>query len=80
MIAAYPLNQSRTVKLTSGDDYCELQIKGGKALIKKSTCPNKICMKQGQISEAGQNLICAPMKFMFQVQSDQGNNLDAVNE
>ena len=80
-IASYSLNEERQVKIAGGNGgYCLLQIRGGQAHISKSTCPLKICQKQGRISEAGQSIICAPMRLMFQVDSEQGGSLDAVNE
>lgn len=80
-IASYNLIQEREIKVTgSNGGYCLLQIKDGKAFVIKSTCPLKICQKQGRISQAGQSIICAPMRLMFQVESERGGSLDAVNE
>jgi len=80
-IASYNLNDERQVKITgSYGGYCLLKIKDGQAFISESTCPIKICQKQGRISETGRSIICAPMRLMFEIMSEQGGSLDAVNE
>lgn len=37
-----------------------LIIKDGKAWMEDASCPDKLCVKQGVISQTGQTLICAP--------------------
>ena len=47
--------------------------------ILKSTCPNKICIKQGWISESGQTIACVPNRFLVVIPQESGT-LDAITE
>ncbi len=73
------VNKSYKIKGQDGG-YCILQIKNSEARIVKSTCPQKICQKQGRVSQGGQTIICAPMRLMYKIESQSANSLDAVNE
>ncbi len=81
-IATYNIEEDRTVKVKGANrGYCLLKIQDSKAYISKSTCPLKICQKQGRIEKAGQSIICAPMRLMYQIESTNNNSfLDAINE
>lgn len=79
--ASYSMEGDKRIKITGAEGgFCLLHIKKGKASIEKSTCPNKICQKMGPIQNAGQMIVCAPMRLMFQIESQQNDSLDAVNE
>lgn len=80
-IAAYDLQEPKKVKIAGpSGGYCLLMISGGQASIAKSTCPLKICQKQGRINKPGQAIVCAPMQLLFQVSGQEDNGLDAVND
>jgi hypothetical protein len=57
----------------------ELQYGKQGICVLKSTCSNKICVKQGWISRAGESLICAPNLFIAVIPAEPGA-LDAVSE
>ena len=56
-----------------------LVIKNKKAFIKHADCPDKLCKKQGNISNIGESLICLPNKVVVQIMSDNKQaDVDAV--
>ncbi|TET53304.1 MAG: NusG domain II-containing protein [Actinobacteria bacterium] len=81
-IASYSIEEDRMVKVKDANGgYCLLKIQDSKVYVAKSTCPLKICQKQGRIEKAGQSIICAPMRLMYQIESTNNNSsLDAINE
>jgi len=80
-IMSTKLYEDKVVKIKGHNSgYCRLIIKNGEARITKSTCAQKICQKQGRISQGGQSIICAPMRLLYKVESQNADYLDAVNE
>ena len=55
-----------------------LVIKDKKAYIKEATCPDKLCVKQKEISMDGESIICLPNKVVVTVESDSKSDIDAV--
>lgn len=44
-----------------------VEIQGKKVRIKKSSCPNQICVKTGWISKPGDTIICLPNKIIIKI-------------
>ena len=62
--AEYPLSQDRTVELHSeSGGHNVLVIEDGCAYITEASCPDKLCIHSGRISETGQTLICLPNRL-----------------
>ena len=45
-------------------------IRDEKVSVTEASCPDKICMKQGEISAAGQCIICLPNKLIVSIGGD----------
>jgi hypothetical protein len=56
----YPLSKDTEVVITSDRGTNKLVIKDGQAAITEATCPDKICVHTGWISETGQTIVCMP--------------------
>lgn len=41
-------------------------------------CPDKLCVKQGSISKAGESIICLPNKIIIEFEGNDYGNVDAV--
>lgn len=56
-----------------------LVIEGGCAWITEASCPDKICEKQGKISENGETITCLPNRVMVMVVAEgEGTPLDVI--
>lgn len=44
-----------------------LLIKDGKASVTEATCPDKVCVRQGQVSHTGEVIVCLPNKMIATV-------------
>lgn len=44
-----------------------LIIQNGTAFITEASCPDKVCVRQGTIREAGQSLVCLPNKVIVTI-------------
>lgn len=54
-------------KVENGTDYNIVHIEGGKVWIKEATCPDKICLHQGKISNDGEIIVCLPNRLMVKI-------------
>lgn len=41
-------------------------------------CPDKLCIKQGNISKNGESIICLPNRVVIQITSEEESGLDTV--
>jgi hypothetical protein len=75
----YPLNVDRreVVKGPIGDTI--VVVKGGKAFVEDSPCPDKICVHMGAISEPGQWVACLPNKVFVRVRGNSGQGIDQLS-
>lgn len=48
-----------------------IEIKDNKVHFKHSDCPDKICMKTGWLSKAGQTAVCLPNKLSVVIKADE---------
>ena len=55
-----------------------LVIEDKKVYMKDATCPDKLCIKQKEISRDGESIICLPNKVIVTIESDSKSDIDAV--
>ena len=72
-VAEYSLLVDGEYSLNGGTNI--LIIKNGKAFISYASCPDGLCKNQGQISMAGEQIVCLPNKVMIEI-IGEGEGLD----
>ena len=55
-----------------------LSIKDGSASIIEASCPDLLCVKQKEIREAGESIICLPNKLVIRVINEGETTVDGV--
>lgn len=56
-----------------------IAVVGGEVFITESDCPDKLCLKQGKISQHGRMIVCLPNKVVVKIISDKTDKgVDAV--
>ncbi len=53
-----------------------LIIKEGSAYISEASCPDKVCIRQGKISQNGEMIVCLPNRMTAQVIAGDGDRVD----
>ena len=48
-----------------------LAIENGYAFMSDASCPDKLCMHQGKISDSGQMIVCLPNRVIIKVETDE---------
>ena len=80
VVATFPLSEDLEYTITGvggGENY--LVIKDGEAFLTDATCPDKLCVHMGHISQVGQSIICLPNKVVVTIVGDKKDEgYDAV--
>lgn len=45
-----------------------IDIKDGKVSVTSATCPDQVCVNQGEISEDGETIVCLPHKLVIEIE------------
>lgn len=69
LIGEYPLSSDGEYKLLSGD--VTLVIKDGRAYVSHSDCPDKVCVKTGEIYRTGERIVCLPNKLTVIIRGER---------
>lgn len=61
LVAALPLDTPTTLDIPGKNGcVCALVIADGRATVTHATCPDKLCVRRGAVSRAGQSIVCLP--------------------
>ncbi len=60
LVAAYPLNEPRTVSVDGPLGPTVIRIESGRARVMSDPGPRQYCVKQGWLSRSGEMALCAP--------------------
>lgn len=69
----YSLDKDQTINV---DDHNTVVIKDGVVHMEDADCPDKLCIKQGEISSDGEKIVCLPNKTIVRVSSDKESDYD----
>ncbi|MBQ2840351.1 MAG: NusG domain II-containing protein [Oscillospiraceae bacterium] len=72
LVGTYLLDEDTEVDAAG----CRIKIEGGKAYVADSDCPDKVCIKTGEISQRGEAIICIPNRVNIKISGDMG--FDAI--
>lgn len=74
------LQKEQKYLLKEYDPPVTVRVEGNKIAVTQNDCPNKICMKMGPISRAGQMIVCVPKKLLIYipVQSESQETVKAI--
>ncbi len=75
----YPLGEDRTVSAHGPIGETIVVIGGGKAFVKDSPCPDKLCVLSGAISRPGQWVACLPNKIMVSIRGGSEQSVDVTS-
>jgi len=64
---SYLLSENRTLTVDSGGHTLCIVIENQTAYVSSSDCPDKVCLHQGEISSAGETVICVPSGVVLKI-------------
>lgn len=74
----YVLNTDVEMRIGDAINYNILKIENGEASFVEASCPDKLCVHQGNIHYDGQSIVCLPNKVVAEIISGEQSEIDAV--
>ena len=59
--------------------YNIVHVEPGSICVTEATCPDKICMHQGMISDSSRPIVCLPHRLMIIIESDEVPAADVIS-
>ncbi|MDD6798492.1 MAG: NusG domain II-containing protein [Clostridia bacterium] len=76
VIAEKPITVNDAVEIKDADGYNRVVIDNREVYMESADCPDKVCVKTGRISRAGETIVCLPHKVVVKIKG--GEDADAV--
>ena len=73
-----PLDEDAQIVLGEGGHTNTLVIENGKVRMTQASCPDHVCIKQGEICYDGEMIVCLPNMTVVTVEGGEGRGVDAV--
>lgn len=74
------LKTSQEITVNGAIGRTTIKIEGGAAQVIHSDCPEKICVKTGKITHAGEIIVCVPNKIVVKIIGKQKNPFDVITQ
>ncbi len=68
-VAQFSLKKNTVLSIPAEKGEVQVTVKNGHACVTASSCRNEICMSTPPVSSAGERIICAPNRFLLEVQA-----------
>ena len=72
------LNEETRIVLGEGENTNVLVIEHGTVRVAEASCPDQICVRQGEIQYEGESIVCLPHKLVIAIQGGTENGMDGV--
>ena len=77
-IRKFSLSSDHSVRVDLPGGWVSVEVRDGMARLHDSSCPYKICVKEGWIHRTGYSIVCAPNKAVLRIAGVKENGVDAV--
>ena len=78
VIGTYSLEVDNRIPIEDDKGTNLLVIESGKAHMEEASCPDHLCIIQGEISKVGETIVCLPNKVVVTVISGSKSDVDTV--
>lgn len=72
------VSENRKVTVTGKFGDVRIQIREGRVGVVSADCPNKVCVRTGWRSLAGESIICVPNRVLVKILGDRSNVVRGV--
>lgn len=70
--------EPRDVTVRAGGGFNVVRVGNGRAAVVSADCPDRTCVKNGEISRPGEGSVCLPHKVVVRITGGGGEEIDAV--
>lgn len=74
----YALSENQVYEIAGPLGVNRLIIRDGKVWMEEAVCPDHYCIKQGEILNTGEQIICLPNGIIVEIIGGEENGLDAI--
>ncbi len=67
VVGMYPLNKDIEIEVSRDGHLNIVSIEGNKVVMKYSDCRNQVCVHTGEISQAGEMIVCLPNYVIVEI-------------
>lgn len=71
----YLLKENQTIDV---DGHNTVVIKNEKVYMQDANCPDKLCIKQGEVTSNGEKIVCLPNKTVVEIKSEKQSENDVL--
>jgi len=79
VIGRFPLDRDQTIEVAGPLGITRICVDHGRAHIVSSPCPNKTCIRMGDVGKEGGISICVPNEVLIRVGNGRPDDIDAVS-
>lgn len=69
----------REITVRSSGGFNVVRVGDGRAAVVSADCPDKVCVRTGEISRAGEGAVCLPHKLVVRITGGEGADVDALS-
>ncbi len=81
LYGSFPLSVDRDIRIESANGTVnEIRIEDNSIFMKSSTCPGRVCVNTGHISNNNESICCAPAKLLIVVKGGGDGEYDAITQ
>ncbi|MBD3348861.1 MAG: hypothetical protein GF400_06655 [Candidatus Eisenbacteria bacterium] len=77
--AVVPLAEERTLEVPGPLGTTVVEVSGGAARVASSPCPEKLCVRAGDVAEAGDVAVCVPNRVVVRAEGHERGEPDATS-
>ena len=71
-----PVNDEKKIHLQTNHGFNDILINGSKIRIIESDCKNRTCIKDGEITNVNDILVCLPHKLLVEIKGKENREVD----
>ena len=71
--------EPRDITVRAGGGFNVVRVGEGRAAVVSADCPDRTCVKNGEISCPGEGSVCLPHRVVVRVTGGRGGEVDAVS-
>ncbi len=73
------LNEDAEITITTDNGRATFVVENGSIHMREATCPDGLCVAQGDISNSSNKIICLPLKIVCTITGGNSSGIDAVS-
>lgn len=82
LVREIDLSFDRDEEITISSQYGEniLSVKKDSISVKSASCPDKLCISQGEITNSTKPIICLPNKMVIKIRDNKNSDIDMISQ